>query len=199
MLTELGLPFVAEQVEAWPEERDRLRALTGADQIPVLQAEDGTLHVGTRAIFAHLRERPAWERAASHRRRFHDHGDARATDVPAQLIEYFRKTDELEEADGPPGEAIVVDVPERDRYELRLGDRLIGLAAYRRRDGQLAVTHTEVDEACSGQGLGTQLVLAVLEDVRRQRVKVVPLCPFVAHVIEEHPEYRELVADGYYG
>jgi predicted GNAT family acetyltransferase len=199
VLTELGLPFMAEQVEAWPEERDRLRALAGTDQVPVLQAEDGTLHVGTRAIFAYLHERHGWEHAARHRHRFHDHHDARATDVPAQLIEYFRKTDELEAADGETDEAVVVDVPERNRYELRLRDRLVGLAAYRRRNGQLAVTHTEVDEACSGRGFGTQLVLGVLDDVRRQHLLVVPLCPFVAHVIEEHPEYRELVAADYYG
>ena len=81
VLTELGLPFVA-----------------GTDQIPVLLTEDGTLHRGTRAIFSHLRERDAWPHAAEHRQRFHDHRDARETDVPGQLIEYFRETDELQDA-----------------------------------------------------------------------------------------------------
>ena len=55
VLTELGLSFVARQVEPWPEERDELRAVAGSEQIPVLQAEDGTLYRGTREIFAHLR------------------------------------------------------------------------------------------------------------------------------------------------
>lgn len=199
VLTELGLPFVAQQVEAWPEERDELRAVAGTDQIPVLLAEDGTVHRGTREIFTHLRERDAWPHAAEHRHRFHDHRDARETDVPGQLIEYFRETDELQGAAGTAEEAVVVDVPEQNRYELRLGGRLVGLAAYRRRDGRLVVTHTEVDEACSGTGFGTQLVLGVLEDARRQRLEVVPLCPFVGHVIDEHSQYQDLVAAGYHG
>src|SRR5438876_5999621 len=34
-------------------------------------------------------------------------------------------------------EAVIVDVPEANRYELRLGGRLIGFAEYRRRDGHI--------------------------------------------------------------
>lgn len=197
VLTELGLSFVARQVEPWPEERDELRALAGSEQIPVLQAEDGTLYRGTREIFTHLRRRSAWPHAPGHRHRFHEHRDARETDVPGQLIEYFRGTDELEPAPDTSDEAVVVDVPEQNRYELRLDGRLIGLAAYRRRDGRIAFTHTEVDEECSGRGFGTQLVLAALDDARRQHLDVIPLCPFVAHLIDEHPEYRDLLETGY--
>ena len=197
VLTELGLSFVARQVEPWPEERDELRALAGSEQIPVLQAEDGTLYRGTREIFTHLRRRSAWPHASGHRHRFHEHRDARETDVPGQLIEYFRGTDELEPAPDTSDEAVVVDVPEQNRYELRLDGRLIGLAAYRRRDGRIAFTHTEVDEECSGRGFGTQLVLAALDDARRQHLDVIPLCPFVAHLIDEHPEYRDLLETGY--
>ena len=120
VLNELGLSFVARQVEPWPEERDALRALAGTDQIPVLEAEDGTFYRGTRAIFAHLRERSAWPHAGGHRHRFHDHRDARETDVPGQLIEYFRGTDELAATPGAPDDAIAIDVPEQNRYELRL-------------------------------------------------------------------------------
>ena len=197
VLTELGVDFVARQVEPWPNERDELRAVSGTDQIPVLQTEDGRLHRGTREIFAHLHERDPWRFAAAHRRRFADHHDARVSDTTGQLVEYFRGTDELEAGDGAVAEAEVVDVPEASRYELRLGGRLIGLAAYRRRNGRIAFTHTEVDESCAGRGFGSLLATAALEDARRQGLEVIPLCPFIAHYIDRHPEYEPLVASGY--
>ena len=198
VLTELGLDFVARQVEPWPEQREGLQALAGTDQIPVLQAEDGELYRGTRAIFDHLREREPGPFAAAHRSRFADHRDARESDATGQLIEYFRGMDELQAAEGTPAEAKVVDVPEKNRYELRLGDRLIGLAAYhRRRDGRIAFTHTEVDEACEGRGFGSMLAAAALEDARNQGLEIAPLCPFIAHYIKRHPEYEELVTSRY--
>ena len=196
VLTELGLDFVARQVEPWPNERAALREVAGTDQIPVLQVEDGRLFRGTRQIFAHLREREPWRFEAAHRRRFADHRDARESDAPGQLIEYFRGTDELESAAGSPSpaDAEVVDVPEKSRYELRLDGHLIGVAAYRRRNGHIAFTHTEVDESCEGCGFGSRLAAAALDDARRQGLEIVPLCPFIAHYVEGHPEYQELVA-----
>ena len=199
VLTELGLDFVARQVEPWPEERNELRQLAGTDQTPVLQAEHGGFYRGTREIFAHLRERDPWEFAAAHRRRFVDHRDARESDASGQLVEYFRGTDDLEPGAGSVAEAEVVDAPEASRYELRLGDRLIGLAAYRRRNGRIAFTHTEVDESCEGRGFGSRLAAAALESAARENLEVVPLCPFIASYIERHPEYEKLVASGYRG
>jgi predicted GNAT family acetyltransferase/glutaredoxin len=198
VLTELGLSFVARQVEPVPEERGELRSLAGTDRIPVLQAEDGALYRGTREIFAYLRRREPSPFAAGHRKRFHDHRDARETDVPGQLLEYFRGTDELQAGRGAPADAVVVDVPELNRYELRLGGQLIGLLAYRPRNGRLVMTHTEVDEKCSNRGFGTKLALAALDDARRRGLAVLPLCPFVAYQIEQHPEYHELVVSGYH-
>ena len=198
VLTELGVDFVARQVEPWPEQREQLRRVAGTDQIPVLRAEDGAVYCGTRAIFAHLREREPSPLAAAHRRRFADHRDARETDAAGQLLEYFRGTDELEAAGGGRVEdAEVVDVPEANRYELRVEGRLVGLAAYRRRDGCIAFTHTEVDENCEGRGFGSRLAAGALDDAARQQLEVVPLCPFIAHYIERHPQYEALVAPGY--
>ena len=193
VLTELGLDFVARQVEPWPNERDELRRVAGTDQIPVFRSEDGTFYRGTRQIFAHLRERDGWRFAAAHRRRFADHRDARESDAPGQLIEYFRETDELQAPIGSLADAEVVDAPQSSRYELRLDGRLIGLAAYRRRDGRISFTHTEVDESCEGRGFGSRLAAAALDDARRQGLRVLPLCPFIAHYVEQHPEYQELV------
>jgi predicted GNAT family acetyltransferase/glutaredoxin len=195
VLTELGIDYAIRQVEPWPEDRERLRAATGTDRIPVLVDEQGVVHSGTRAIFAHLREREPWSYAAGHRRRFADHQDARESDAAGQLIEYFRGTDELESADGEPADAVVADNPDASRYELRLDGRLIGIAAYRRRPGRIAITHTEVEPACSGRGFGSMLAEAALRDARARGERVVPLCPFIADYIRRHPEYEDLLAE----
>jgi predicted GNAT family acetyltransferase/glutaredoxin len=197
VLTELGVDFLARQVEPWPDERTRLRETAGTDQIPVLETEDGRFFRGTREIFAHLHEREAWRFASAHRRRFADHRDARESDAPGQLVEYFRGTADLEAAAGSADEAEVVDVPEARRYELRLGGRMVGLAAYRRRDGRIAFTHTEVDESCTGRGFGSRLAAVALENAKQEGLDVIPLCPFIAHYIERHPEYEELVPARY--
>jgi predicted GNAT family acetyltransferase len=197
VLTELGIDIVDRQVEPWPEDRHELKRVAGTDQIPVLQAEDGSFYRGTRAIFAHLRERDPWQFAAEHRRRFADHRDARESNAAGQLIEYFRGTDQLEAAAGTSDDVEISHAPEASRYELRLGDKLVGLAAYRRSDGRIAFTHTEVDPSCEGRGLGSRLVGAALDDARREGLEVVPLCPFVGYYIDRHPEYEDLLASGY--
>ena len=193
VLTELGLDFVARQVEPWPEQRAALLERSGSDQIPALETEDGRFVHGTRAIFGYLQEREPWEHAEAHRGRFLDHRDARESDAPGRLVEYFLAS----RGDEPDAESTVVNVPEASRYELRDGDRMIGEAAYRRRNGRLALIHTEVDEALEGRGLGSRLVRAALDDAREQGLEVVPLCPFVASYIDRHPEYQDVVAADY--
>ena len=89
ILTELGLDFVARQVEPWPEQRAGLEAVSGSDEIPALETEDGRFFTGTREIFAYLLELEAWEHEAQHRQRFHDHLPARQKESVAQLIGYF--------------------------------------------------------------------------------------------------------------
>jgi uncharacterized protein len=197
VLTELGIDFVARQVEPWPEDRQTLRKIADTGEMPVLETEDGSIYRGTRAIFAHLHERNGWPYAAAHRHRFADHKDARESDAAGQLIEFFRGTDELEAASGSVEQAEVVDVPEKSRYELRLGGQLVGFAAYRRRNGRISFIHTEVDESLEGRGFGSRLAAQALDDVRRQGLVVAPLCPFIARFIERHPEYEDLVAPGY--
>jgi uncharacterized protein len=88
----------------------------------------------------------------------------------------------------------VSDSPEDSRYEIRDGDRLLGLAAYQRRGDQVVFTHTEVDDSAEHTGLGSTLVRAALDDVRSKGGSVVAHCSFVRGWIERHPEYQDLVA-----
>jgi glutathione S-transferase len=56
-LTELGVDFVARQVEAEPDDRDALRKISGDTAIPVLVTDDGEVLGEPDEIIAWLDER----------------------------------------------------------------------------------------------------------------------------------------------
>ena len=87
----------------------------------------------------------------------------------------------------------VVDNPEEDRYELWQGEKLAGIAPYDRRGDLTVFTHTEVDDAFSGQGLGKVLAAGALDDVVAQGRTIVPVCPFIAGYLKKNPGYGDHV------
>ena len=88
----------------------------------------------------------------------------------------------------------VTDNPATSRFEMTSGDST-AFVEYRRAGARIALLHTEVPEALSGQGVGSKLVRGVPEALRAEGSKVVPRCGFVAACIKRHPEYRDLLAD----
>jgi predicted GNAT family acetyltransferase len=92
-------------------------------------------------------------------------------------------------------DAEVVDVPEKGRFEVRLDDRVVGLASYHVDGGTMTLPHTEVDPSVGGRGIGTVLVSGVLDAARERGLHVLPYCSFVRHYIQQHPETVDLVAD----
>ena len=92
-------------------------------------------------------------------------------------------------------EARVVDVPDRSRFEARVGDELAGFAEYRRRPGLIAFIHTLTVPRFEGQGVASELVRTALTDARADELSVLPFCPFVRAYIARHTEYLELVPE----
>ncbi|WP_418981806.1 GNAT family N-acetyltransferase [Alistipes sp.] len=80
------------------------------------------------------------------------------------------------------------------RYELDVENER-AVVEYIRDGRTLFLTHTGVPPTLEGRGIGSELVRAVLEDVRRQELRIVPQCPFVAAYIRRHPEWEPLLAD----
>lgn len=85
------------------------------------------------------------------------------------------------------------------RYEALLGGDVAGFAEYHLREDRVVFTHTEVTPQAEGKGVGTALIGAALDDVRRQGKRAVPLCPFVTAYIRKHSEYADLVPGEYRG
>ena len=91
-------------------------------------------------------------------------------------------------------DAKVVDVPEKGRFEIRVDDRVVGLASYHIDGTTMTLPHTEVDPSVGGQGMGTALVAGVLDAARQRGLHVLPYCSFIRHYIQQHPETLDLVA-----
>jgi len=89
----------------------------------------------------------------------------------------------------------VLDVPDLERYEARLGDEreLAGLIDYRVSEEFIMLTHTEVLVGFEGKGIGSRLVRAVLEDLRERGVRVIPKCPFIVAWLQKHPEQHDVL------
>lgn len=81
---------------------------------------------------------------------------------------------------------------EQNRYEFDL-DGKKAVIEYLERPGVVILTHTEVPQSLEGQGIGSELVLSVLEEIDGKGLKVVPMCGFVARYIRRHPEWEQLV------
>lgn len=91
-------------------------------------------------------------------------------------------------------DVVVTENPGESRYEARIDGALAGFAEYQLTERSIVFTHTEVDSAYEGQGVGSALARYSLDDIRaRGERDVVPVCPFYQRWIEKHPDYADLV------
>ena len=86
----------------------------------------------------------------------------------------------------------VQDNPGASRYEALVDGVVAGFAEYQRHGDRIVFTHTEVDDAFEGRGVGGALVRDALDDVRTTDLRVVATCPFVKAWLGRHPDYADL-------
>ncbi len=90
-------------------------------------------------------------------------------------------------------ETEVEDRPEQHRFEIVADGTVAGFADYRLRGDEITFTHTQVDQAYEGEGLGSVLVRHALDAARDRELAVLPVCPFVRDWIARHEDYLPLV------
>ncbi|MFP3714445.1 GNAT family N-acetyltransferase [Puerhibacterium sp. TATVAM-FAB25] len=104
-----------------------------------------------------------------------------------------RSTEQDVQQDARPDVTVTQDA-EQQAFVATLADGTVAGAAYYHLLGDaLVFTHTEVDPALEGQGIGSSLVAGALAAVRDAGSKVVPLCPFVRAYMARHPEHDDLL------
>ena len=95
----------------------------------------------------------------------------------------------MDETQPAAGDLETVDNPDRRRWEVRAGDRVIAFAEYRMQPGRVVFTHTVVEPEQEGRGVGSRLARTVLDDAVARGLRILPRCPFIRAYIQRHPEY----------
>ena len=69
----------------------------------------------------------------------------------------------------------------------------IARLGYRRaKDDLIVAEHTETSEQFEGRGVALALVERMVEDARREGVRIYALCPYVEEQRRSHPEWADV-------
>lgn len=58
---------------------------------------------------------------------------------------------------------------------------------------RMIIEHTEVDESLKGQNIGKRLLGELVNYVREQNIKVIPVCPFAKAMLEKITEWQDIL------
>jgi predicted GNAT family acetyltransferase len=86
----------------------------------------------------------------------------------------------------------VIDRSDQSRFELPV-EGAVAVAYYRVDGDRVTLTHTEVPQHLSGQGIGSRLAKGVFDALKASGRRAVAKCPFMAAYASRHPEYAALL------
>lgn len=58
---------------------------------------------------------------------------------------------------------------------------------------QVTITHTFVDPSLRGQGYAEKLLLTLVGELRKRKMKAIPVCPYAKAYFAKHPEVRDVL------
>lgn len=87
----------------------------------------------------------------------------------------------------------VTDNAARSRYEMDVDGQTV-FANYRRDGQRLLVTHVEAPIPLRGTGAAGRFMAGLMDQVRAEGLKVVPLCGYAASWIRAHKQHHDLLA-----
>ena len=58
---------------------------------------------------------------------------------------------------------------------------------------KMIIEHTEVTEILEGKGIGKQLVNAAVDYARKNKMKILPLCPFAKTILSASDKYKDVL------
>ena len=91
-------------------------------------------------------------------------------------------------------EEIIINFNIRESRSVALnnGD-IIGYCQYKEQDNVWSITHTVVKQEFGGRGIAKRLVLAIIEEARKNNKKINPICSYAKKMMESSDEYKDVL------
>jgi len=80
------------------------------------------------------------------------------------------------------------------RFELKVGDKTCILEVLQTVD-KMYLVHLSIPDSLQGKGHERKLVSAALNWIREHKLRIVPLCPYVAKYINRNPKFKFILAN----
>ena len=84
-----------------------------------------------------------------------------------------------------------------NQFELVVDEDNIAFLEYYTDGKKIFLNHTEVPFDLRGRGFAAKLVEKSLEYCRENNLIVVPACSYVAHFIDDNPQWNDVLSEGY--
>jgi len=81
----------------------------------------------------------------------------------------------------------------KSRFEIEQNGQVSYLEFETDGHGWMTIWHTEVAKEQRGQGIGLELVTTAFQYARENSLRVDVICPLANHIVESHPEFKELL------
>lgn len=85
---------------------------------------------------------------------------------------------------------------ERQTFDALVGKRRATLEYRSNKEGKIFLTNIEVHATIEGMGIEEKLIVHVMEYIRENGMRLIPVSPFVKDFLKTHQEYMDLVASG---
>ena len=91
-------------------------------------------------------------------------------------------------------EEIIINFNQRESRSVALNEgNIIGYCQYKEEKNVWSITHTVVKQEFGGRGIAKRLVLAVIEEARKQNKKINPICSYAKKMMESSDEYKDVL------
>lgn len=91
-------------------------------------------------------------------------------------------------------EEIIINFNQRESRSVALNEgNIIGYCQYKEENNIWSITHTVVKQEFGGRGIAKRLVLAVIEEARKQNKKINPICSYAKKMMESSDEYKDVL------
>ena len=91
-------------------------------------------------------------------------------------------------------EDIIINFSLRESRSVALyNDDIIGYCQYKEENNAWSITHTVVKQEFGGRGIAKRLVLAIIEEARKNNKKINPICSYAKKMMESSDEYKDVL------